>query len=91
MTIYDIADLMDLEILIIRFPNQKNRWICKFEQCDTKDKSGDPILTGTYGTGDNPTNATINYVQRIRGKILVFLPADPDRRKEINIPQNLES
>lgn len=91
MTIYDIADLMDVEIIITRFANQKDRWICQFKNCDTKDRSDEPILTGTYGTGNDPASAIVNYVLAIRSKILVFNAADPNKRRELKIPKNLES
>lgn len=87
-SIYVLADVLNREITLKRFPNQDGRWIAKFEDCDTKEKKSDPVITGSYGEGNTPMLAISNYVSEIAGKILVF-NAMSDNRIEFVAPKNL--
>lgn len=71
MNIHEYADTLNLEITLRRYPNQNGRWTAKFDSCETKKDSLDGCLTGTYGNGIDPDSAIGDYVDQIRGKILV--------------------
>lgn len=60
MNIYELADLMDKELIIRRYSNQKNRFIARFEHCELKEGA---ILRGAYGTGTTPISALNSYAK----------------------------
>lgn len=89
MTIYELADLLNVTILVHRHPNQDNRWTASFDGCETKDSEYSNILAGTYGNGNAPAAALDDYARQIGGKVLVF-NAMSDRRREFVAPKGLE-
>ena len=91
MNIEEYADALNLELEIRRYPNQCNRYAASFENCETKASADDGCLTGTYGNGDSPSGAVVDYVQQIRGKILVHQAYSGDKRREYVVPKNLKA
>jgi len=88
VSIYTLADLLDANIELMRYANQDNRWAAQFENCVTKDKKSDSVVTGTYGNGKTPEDAIKNYAASIAGKVLVFDAFGSDR-KEFVAPASL--
>jgi len=81
MNIQEYADTLNLEISMTRYANQNNRWTAKFERCETKDNAESCMLAGTYGNGTDPESALGDYVDSIRGKILVHRANQTDERR----------
>lgn len=88
MNIYEFADMIDRDLVITRFANQKNRFVCSFENTETKRFKEDGILSGTYGNGSSPSSAIKDYVNQLRDKLLVIDATSPSR-KEFQVPKNL--
>jgi len=88
MNIQDYADALNLEIRLTRYANQNNRWIAQFERCDTKDDAASCVLTSNYGSGVDPHSAIGDYVDEIRGKILVHCANSPEERRFV-VPKTL--
>lgn len=88
MTIYEFADSIDCSIYFIRLPNGKTNWfICEFRESLIQIKGNDKNTARPQnGTGDSPESALKNYVELIRGKILVIFTPD---RKELEVPYDL--
>jgi hypothetical protein len=86
MTIYEFADIINRDIEVKRFANQKDRWIAKFSSCDIK---GDSVLIGAYGDAKSPIGAIQDYVRQIRNKTLVFDAMG--KRQEYNVPEKILS
>ena len=89
MNIEEYADALNLELEIRRYPNQQNRYTASFEDCDTKTSADSGVIEGTYGNGDSASAAIIDYVNQIRGKILVHRPFDGEKRREYVVPKTL--
>lgn len=85
MDIQEYADVINANLKITRYHNQRGRWSAKFEFCEVKDGV---MLVGEYGNGKNPTQAIDDYLKRILGKTIVF-NAMADSRREFNVPATL--
>lgn len=85
MNIYDYADALNLEIKLLRYPCQSNRWTARFDGTETKRDLNDGCLTSTYGNGESPQQALFDYAQKITGKILV-VGAMSETRRQYNVP-----
>ena len=90
MNIIAFADIADLTIEIYRHPNQANRWTATFKCTEVKLVSSSSILTSKYGEGTNPADAINDYVEEIKGKILIVFAGTPDMRRTYNVPDNLD-
>lgn len=86
MTLTEFADVIGRNIIIKYYANQ-NRYAVSFEHSDTLRYKGDCIITGPFGNGVSVQEAMQDYVDDIKGKILV-LDALTNRR-EYNIPNTL--
>lgn len=86
MNLCELADLLDVDIEIRRYANQKGRWTCNLERCETKETKESNLLYGTHGNGISVTDAIQDYATTISGRILVF-DAYTDRRREFRCPQ----
>lgn len=89
MNIQEYADVLNLELGLTRYPNQNNRWVARFESCETKDGADDCMLTSTYGNGSDPSSAIGDYVDQIKGKLLVVNASSDALRREYLVPQTL--
>lgn len=85
MTLSELADLLDTDLVITRHPNQKGRVTVALYSCEVKE--GD-MLAGKYGDATNIHYAVVDYVEKIRGQRLVYR-AYSDRRMEVTVPANL--
>ena len=86
MNIEEYADILQKEIVIRRYPNQKNRYTASFDGCEVREGG---MLSGTYGNSDSPTNAINDYVAKIKGKTIVFNAMTNDR-VDYGVPETLE-
>lgn len=84
MTITEYADSLNVDIEIIYYHNQ-NRYSAAFKGAEISDSG---CLIGAYGNGSTPNDALKDYVDRIKGKSIVF-NAYSDRRRTYEVPQSL--
>lgn len=89
MNIEAYCDVLNLELRICRYPNQGNRYTASFEDCETKDNVGSIALESTYGNGKTAHEAITNYVEKIRGRLLVVNAMSKDNRREYVVPKEL--
>ena len=85
MTIYELADLLNKQLIITYYPNQGNRFTAKIEGAEVKE---DEVLASYYGNGNSPEEAISNYLEGIQGQTLVF-NAFSENRQEYRIPDNV--
>ena len=76
ITLQYFCDLINADLEIRRYSNQKERWVAQFDRCEVKDGC---MLCGTYGEGRTPEEAINNYLDKIKGKVLVFNAFAKDR------------
>lgn len=88
MTIDEYADAIGAELVLRRFPNQENRWMAKFDNCDVK--TGTMVST-QRGEGRGPAAAVADYCERIRGQRLVFETYGREKRREFDVPTSLSA
>ncbi len=86
MTLTEYCDALNIEIEVKYYPNQGNRWCAYFKDCETKSGS---ILTSSYGDAPTPSGAINNYLDEIKGKLLVFNVGTP-KRMELYFPATIE-
>ena len=85
MNILEYADILNLQIVIRYYPNQKKRFCVSFENVEVK---GDGVLIGQHGNGPSPKEAVDEYVRSIQGKIIV-VNAYKNGRLEYEVPKDL--
>lgn len=84
--IFQVADLINEDIMIIRYANQDGRFAASFDDGEIK---GDGVLISCYGEGKSPMEALYNYCQQIATKTIVFNSHSKERRKEFKMPETL--
>lgn len=84
MKLYDVADLLSVNLIITRYPNQNDRYTAQLEGCKVSENG---FLVGVYGDGNTPMSALENYWGRIKGKKIVFNAMDKERRREFYVPE----
>ena len=87
MTIEELGDVVGVDLIIRRYAGQDNRYTCSFEGVETKTSHADPCLAGTYGSGKSAQVAVVDYVNSIKGKLLIF--GHGTNRKEFGVPNTL--
>lgn len=87
MNIYDYADVLNLELEILYYPNQKRRFTASFKRAEVMQKG---FLAGTYGNGKTPDLAINDYVEQIKGKRIAINAMSKDRM-EYDVPERLTS
>lgn len=90
MTLGELSDIMDVDIVLRRYANQAGRWTAQFEHVETKKNKNSSVLEATYGNGSSPAQAITDYVHQIRGKILICNAMSKDNRQELFVPTSLE-
>ncbi len=85
MNFYDWLDALNLQLVIKRYAQQNERWTAGIDRAEIKE---DSILIGFYGSGYSAETATENYMNGIKGKILI-MNAMSAARQEIKVPVNL--
>lgn len=86
-TIFDFADIVNRSIEVTFCANQNGRIITYFEHAEIK---RDIFLEGIVGEGKTVLEALNNYVQKIRGKTIVFDAMSSVSRREYQVPAGLE-
>jgi len=89
MNIEEFADIINRDIIITRYACQDNRYSVSFENCETKENEYDACLTSAHGNGKSPDEAIENYVDKIRGKFLIFNAMGGEKRREFFVPKNI--
>lgn len=89
MTIYELGDMLDKDLVIKRYANQGKRHSASFECVETKNSESDSILRGEYGDGDTPQEAIEDYVEKIKGKLLVVNASGGNTRRQLTAPTSL--
>lgn len=88
MTIEELSDVIEVNLILTRYSGQNNRWSCKFEYTSVKNDKADIMLRGVHGNGKTPLQAISDYVTLIQGKRLVI--GHGEERREFGVPSNLE-
>ena len=87
MNLYDFADIIGQNLVIVRPNNQENRFYATFEHCEVKQGSG--LISG-FGNGKTPIEALNAYRNVILGQRLVFHAYPIELRQEFVVPKQLE-
>lgn len=90
MIITEYADVLNFQIEVKYYPNQNNRWSANFVGAEAKEHKLSVGLLSEYGSGNSPEEAVEDYVEKIRGKVLVFSAYNKIKRREFDVPQDLE-
>ena len=85
MTIYELGDMMNADLVLRRYAMQGNRWMAMFEHGEIKDGC---CLAGICGNSKTPQGAITDYVRQIRGRVIVFDAWD-GKRREYGVPDTL--
>jgi len=80
MTIFEFADVIDKEIVVRYYPNQRGRFMARFDHCEITDGA---ILEGAYEDGKTPDEAINKYAIRISGKRLAFNAMTNNRQEYV--------
>ncbi len=86
MRLQDYLDTLNLQLNIIRHNNQNERWSAQFERCEIKKGS---ILSGEYGSGSTPDEAILDYIKKIKGKVIVINVTNEKERQQYSVPMNI--
>jgi len=86
MTIFEYADVANLNIEIIRYHNQDGRYRAAFEDCDLKDGN---FLQSVSGNGKSANDALEDYINRIMGKTIIYMASSDKYRHEFIVPDYL--
>ena len=89
MNIEEYADILNIQLRITYYPNQNGRWTASFEGVETKADASSGILDSTYGNAESPDEAINDYVEKIRGRLLVINATGGDKRREFIVPATL--
>lgn len=85
MTLAEYADIIRCDIIITRYHNQNDRYTVQFEGSEIKEGE---FLSGIYGNADTIAGAIEDYVDKIKGKLLV-IGAYTESRREYGVPNTL--
>jgi hypothetical protein len=85
VNLFTFLDILNLDLELHRHANEDGRWITWIKHSEIKEGGA---LIGTYGDGKTPEQAIEDYVQRIKGKLIV-INATSDLRKEFKVPDSL--
>lgn len=86
MSIFEIADIIDAQIVIRRYPNQNERWICHFDGAEIKEGQ---LLKGSYGSAKSVPAAITEYCKAIEGKEIVFHAMSNELRRQFKVPPSI--
>lgn len=84
MTIYELSDILGINLIITRYANQDNRHMAQFESVDI---SKDSMLIGFHGNGKNAQEAIKDYVNKIKGQRIKTERFE--HSKYFNVPNDL--
>jgi len=83
MNIYDLADVLDRNLIITRQANNINAFRVGFGHCEIKQGT---LLIGAYGRGNTVKEALNSFTRQISRQTLVFDVVYPDYRVEFVVP-----
>lgn len=86
INIFEFADIINKNIIITYYPNQKGRFSVSFEYGEIIEKGREHVLCGTYSTSDSPTKAIIDYCKKISGQKIIFNAMNEKTRQQFDIP-----
>jgi len=86
MTIFEYADVVNLNIEIVRYHNQDGRFRAAFQDCDLKDGK---FLQTVSGNGQSVNEAIVDYLKSIGGKTIVYMASSDKYRHEFIVPDYL--
>ena len=87
MRITELATLLNVQIVML-YPNYNGEWCCHIKGALTKDDKNSACLVSASGTGATPKEAITDYINKIKGKLLI-IDAYGEDRKEFKIPMSL--
>jgi len=90
MTLLELSDILNVDIVIRRYANQNGRYMARFDKAEVKENEGSVGLLGEFGNGKTAIGAMNNYASRISGKWLV-IGALSDNRREFGVPASMEN
>jgi hypothetical protein len=89
MKLESVADLLNKQIRITRYPNQDNRFSASLDHAEVKTDGG---LVSAYGNvsgiGATADGAIRDYAKKIAGETIVF-GAYTEKREEFTMPTDL--
>lgn len=96
MTIFEVAEMLNLDIVTRRYSGQGGRMIASFSctnfegssLVEFKDKESSGVLSSSHGSGYSYDSAIENFCEEIAGKILV-VNAMGKERSEYKLPDQL--
>lgn len=83
MTLEQFSDIIDRDLKITRYSNQKGRFCVRFEQGSVKEGS---FLAYYSGNGDSYDSAARDYASKLKGQKLII---EGVTRLEFNVPEDL--
>lgn len=83
-----IQERMVVEVLPLDEELGMSRFRAFFNHCECKKDENAQLLKHEFGVGDSIDNAVSNYLDEVRGKLLIF-NAYCEGRKEIMCPKNI--
>ena len=84
-SIFLIADLLNVELVVRRYPNQDGRWCCRFHHAEVME---DGLLRSASGNSAVLIEAIEDYCKQIAGKRVAF-DAMSSTRREFVMPVDL--
>ena len=89
MTIFELGDMFDMDLVITKYANQKDRWVASFSGLEIKEDKESSILASSYGDSNSPYHAIEQYRNSIQGKYGVLNATSKEMRREFHIPKSL--
>jgi hypothetical protein len=86
MTIIEFADIIDRELVVRYYPNQKGRFCAQFDRSDTKKTKQSSVIGSCFGDGNTPIAALNEYARQLTGMVLVFDASYGEGRVEYIAP-----
>ncbi len=96
MRLEELAELLERHIIVkrvlqsMKVVDKAKPWHCCIDKAETKDSKEAAGISSSFGVGATPDEAIIDYVHRLRGKILVLDFFDKEKRREFSVPLSLE-
>ncbi len=90
MKVTDYVDIINCNINVTYYHNKNNQWWAGFENAEVLEYEGSVILKSGHGSGPTPEAALKEYIDGIRGKILVLNVTGGDKRREFKVPHSLK-
>ena len=86
MDFFEYLDIIRCDLELRRYANQDGRWLAQIEHSEIKEGV---FLKGIYGNGQTAIEALEDYIQMIRGRVLVINAYNREERKEYQVPDSI--